>query len=108
MRLALFALLITLTGCAEVYSGHPGSTVTVRTPGSTTSTVRRGLPINMNADLLIGMVLNEGRKIPLRPHVGGRKIPKFGRKARRFGSKAPILDKGGELSVTDRFGVTFF
>lgn len=57
----------------------------------------------VNADLLISYVLTEARKIPLRPIVGGRRDPRFGRKARRFASTAPLPDKGGELSVVDRF-----
>ena len=57
----------------------------------------------MNADLLISMVLNEGRKRPILAVVGGRRDPRFGRKARRFNSTAPLIDKGGDLSVVDRF-----
>ena len=57
----------------------------------------------MTADLLISMVLNEGRKRPILAVVGGRRDPRFGRKARRFSSTAPLIDKGGDLSIVDRF-----
>lgn len=55
------------------------------------------------ASLVLDQFLDEGRKIPIRAFVGGRRDPRFGRKARRFSSKAPLIDKGGELSVVDRF-----
>jgi hypothetical protein len=58
----------------------------------------------MNADLLISMVLNEGHKRPILAIVGGRRDPRFGRKARRFSSTVPLIDKGGDLSIVDRFG----
>ena len=48
-------------------------------------------------------MLDEGRKRPILAVVGGRKDPRFGRKARRFSSTVPLIDKGGDLSVVDRF-----
>lgn len=59
-----------------------------------------------NADLLITLVLDEGRKVRLGPMYGGRRVPAFGRKVRRFASKVPLPDKGGELSIVDKFGAT--
>lgn len=48
-------------------------------------------------------MLDEGSKRPILAVVGGRRDPRFGRKARRFSSKAPLIDKGGDPSILDRF-----
>ena len=48
-------------------------------------------------------MLDEGRKRPILAVVGGRKDPRFGRKARRFSSTVPLIDKGGDPSILDRF-----
>lgn len=53
--------------------------------------------------VLSNYMLDEGRKRPILAVVGGRKDPRFGRKARRFSSKAPLIDKGGDPSIVDRF-----